>query len=299
MQEALGLFLNYLSLELNLSENSSDAYRRDIEHFQEFLKTRGLGAWSDVKSTDLVDYLSLLSRLGLSPASVARHTSALRGFFKFLVRERLATRNPTARVQVPRLYRNLPQVLTVGEIDQIMNAIDLEGKFGLRDRAALEILYGSGLRISELIALECGNLFLEVEQLRVIGKGGKERIVPVSQEAIRYINLYLKQERPLYVGPQSRDVLILSRFGAPLSRMGMFNMVRKRVQSAGIVKPVSPHTFRHSFASHLVDGGASLRAVQEMLGHADISTTTIYTQLSQSYLRSVHREFHPRERKRS
>jgi integrase/recombinase XerD len=297
MQEEIGLYLNYLALELNLAENSREAYRHDVERFSEYSKSRGIKQWSEVTGSHAISYLAELGKMGLAPSSMARNISALRGFFKFLFRERIIARNPASRIQVPRLYRNLPEVLTVSEMEQILDSIDPESRYGLRDRAALELLYGSGLRISELISLESSNLFLEIEQLRVFGKGGKERVVPVSQEAKHYINRYLEEERPMLASPKSRDVLILSRFGTQMSRMGMFLVVRKRVQAAGITKSVSPHTFRHSFASHLVDGGASLRAVQEMLGHADITTTTIYTQLSQSYLRSVHREFHPRERK--
>ncbi len=296
MREEIGLFLNYIELERNLKENSRESYRRDLERFAEYLTSRHIDTWQQVRTGELVDYLGTLSRIGLAPASTARHISTLRGFFRFLTRERIVDDNPAIRIETPRLFRNLPEILSVAEIEQIFNAIDLQQRFGQRDRAALEILYGSGLRISELIALKCSNLFLEVEHLRVVGKGGRERIVPVGEEANKHILIYLDNERRLQVGPNSRDTLILNRFGAPFSRMGMFNMVRKRVRAVGIIRRITPHTFRHSFATHLIDGGASLRAVQEMLGHADITTTQIYTQLNQSYLKSVHREFHPRER---
>jgi len=179
----------------------------------------------------------------------------------------------------------------------VLSSVKLDGRNGLRDRAAMEIMYSSGLRISELIGLTTANLFLEVGHLRVSGKGGKERIVPIGEEAVHYVRRYMEEERPALANDKSLDILILNRFGRKFSAMGMFNVVKKRVTEAGITKHVTPHTFRHSFASHLVDGGASLRAVQEMLGHADISTTQIYTQLNRSYLKSVHLEFHPRERK--
>jgi integrase/recombinase XerD len=220
----------------------------------------------------------------------------MRGFFRFLIRERIVVANPTLHIESPRLYRNLPVVLSLDEIERILSAVDVEARCGLRDRAVLEILYGSGLRVSELINLTCGNLFLEVGHLRVHGKGGKERVVPVGDEAVHWVRRYLEEERPALANDQSHDILILNRFGRRFSSMGMFNLVRKYATAAGIDKAVTPHTFRHTFASHLVDGGASLRAVQEMLGHADISTTQIYTQLNRSYLKSVHVEFHPRER---
>ncbi len=299
MKEEIGLFLNHLALEQNLAEHTIVSYRHDLEQLAEFAQSLGIKSWREVNKTALIEYLALSGKLGLAPATMARRLSAVRGFFRFLVRERILAANPTQHLESPRLYRNLPVVLSLDEVESIMNAVDLESRFGLRDRAALEILYGSGLRISELINLTCNNLFLELEvaHLRVVGKGSKERLVPVGAEAVHWLRRYLEMERPLLANEQSQDYVILNRFGRQLSAMGMFNLVRKAVTRAGITKAVTPHTFRHSFASHLVDGGASLRAVQEMLGHADISTTQIYTQLNRSYLKSVHVEFHPRERK--
>jgi integrase/recombinase XerD len=269
MMEEVGLFLNYLALEKNLREKSIIAYRHDTEQLAQFMQQLGFKRWSEVSRSAVVEYVATQSQLGLAPTSIARRMSSLRGFFRFLIRERIVTGNPAAHIQSPRLFRNLPVILSAREIDRILTKIDLKGPGGLRDRAILEVLYGSGLRLSEVINLKGSNLYLEVGHLRVMGKGGKERLVPVGEEASDYVKRYLDEER------------------------------RKRVMKAGIRKPVTPHTFRHSFASHLVDGGASLRAVQEMLGHADISTTQIYTQLDRSYLKSVHRECHPRERKTS
>lgn len=297
LEEAIGLFLNHLALERNLKESTIAAYKQDLERLRDYLKAAKVAGLQKIKAPDITGYFSLLTELGLAPSSISRQMSSLRGFFRFLARERLIDRNPARHLQSPRLYRNLPEILSISEIEQIINAIDSEAQFGRRDRAIFEMLYGSGLRISELIALETSHLFLEVEQVRVVGKGGKERIVPVSRPAKKAVAAYLEMERPTLARDSSRDVLFLSRLGTPFTRMGMFKLVRRRVAAAGIAKSVSPHTFRHSFASHLVDGGASLRAVQEMLGHADISTTTIYTHVGQSYLKSVHREFHPRERR--
>ncbi len=299
MKEEIGLYLNFLALEHNLADHSVVSYRHDLEQLAEFAASLGIKSWREVNKSALIEFLSVSGKVGMAPATISRRLSALRGFFRFLVRERIVATNPTAYLESPRLFRNLPVVLAVDEVERIINAVDLETRFGLRDRAALEVLYGSGLRISELINLTCSNLFLELEvaHLRVIGKGSKERLVPLGGEAVHWLRQYLEIERPTLVNENSHDYVILNRFGKKISAMGMFNLVRKYVTRAGITKAVTPHTFRHSFASHLVDGGASLRAVQEMLGHADISTTQIYTQLNRSYLKSVHVEFHPRERK--
>ncbi len=299
MMEEVGLFLNYLALEKNLREKSIIAYRHDTEQLAQFMQQLGFKHWSEVSRSAVIEYVATQSQLGLAPSSIARRMSSLRGFFRFLIRERIITGNPAAHIQSPRLFRNLPVILSVREIDRILTKIDLMERGGLRDRAILEVLYGSGLRLSEVINLKGSNLYLEVGHLRVMGKGGKERLVPVGEEASDYVKRYLDEERPKYAGDSSHDVLFLNRFGKSFSSMGMSKLIRKRVMAAGIRKSVTPHTFRHSFASHLVDGGASLRAVQEMLGHADISTTQIYTQLDRSYLKSVHRECHPRERKTS
>ena len=298
MDEAIGLFLNYLALERNLKPNSIAAYRQDLERLRDFLKEQEITQSAALKPAEITAYFGLLTDLGLAPSSIARQMSSLRGFFRFLQRERILENNPARHLQTPRLYRNLPEILSVGEIEQIIGSIELEARFGRRDCAMIEMLYGSGLRISELIALQVSHLFLEVDQVRIVGKGGRERVVPVSRPARQAVLDYLELERPNLVRESSHDALFLSRLGKPFSRMGMFKLVKRRVAAAGIVKHVSPHTFRHSFASHLIDGGASLRAVQEMLGHADISTTTIYTHVGQSYLKSVHREFHPRERRK-
>ena len=296
MQEEIGLFLNHIALEQNLKPNSVISYKNDLDQLAEFAATLGIKSWQEFSTQAIIAYLGYAGTLGLSAPSISRRMSSLRGFFRFLLRERIINANPAAHIESPRIYRSLPVVMSLEEIERILAAIDLKQKFGLRDRAALEVLYSSGLRISELINLTVANLFLEVGHVRVTGKGGKERIVPIGEEAVDFVRRYLDEERPKIAKDDSHDVLILNRFGRKLSSMGMFNLVQKRVKAAGITKHVTPHTFRHSFASHLVDGGASLRAVQEMLGHADISTTQIYTQLDRSYLKSVHREFHPRER---
>ncbi len=297
MHDEIELFLNHIALEQNLKPNSIVSYKHDLDQLAEFAGTLGITSWREFNKSAIVSYLGYTNRIGLSASSIARRLSSLRGFFRFLVRERVINTNPSAHIESPRHYRNLPVVMSVEEVERVLSAIKLDGRCGLRDRAALEVLYSSGLRISELIGLTTANLFLEVGHLRIVGKGGKERIVPIGEEAIHFVRRYLEEERPALATENSQDVLFLNRFGRKFSTMGMFNLIKKQVKAAGIVKHVTPHTFRHSFASHLVDGGASLRAVQEMLGHADISTTQIYTQLNRSYLKSVHLEFHPRERK--
>ena len=238
--------------------------------------------------------MNLLSEMGLEASSVARNLTAVRMFHRFLLGEGLARRDPTEHLKPPKLGRKLPSVLNIYEVERLMLAPDVETPLGLRDRALIEMLYGAGLRVSELIGLSQVDLLFDVEVVRVLGKGGRERVVPIGSEGIEWVTAYLHAVRPELAKSHTGVEVFLNFRGGPLSRMGVWKVLRQYVVLAGLEKKVSPHTLRHSFATHLLEGGADLRAVQEMLGHADISTTQIYTHVDREYLKEVHRTFHPR-----
>jgi integrase/recombinase XerD len=232
--------------------------------------------------------------MGLAPASIRRNVAALRSYFRFLVAEGHVVRDPTERLETPKRWRTLPQVLTVTEVDRLLATPSLDEPMAFRDRAMLELAYGAGLRVSEWIGIGVKDVLFEDQLVRVFGKGSKERLVPMGRKALAAIAIYLRELRPRLERGEGRGALFLSARGAPLSRMGAWKILRKYVDKAGIAKRVTPHTLRHSFATHLLEGGADLRAVQEMLGHADISTTQIYTHVDREYLRTVHKQYHPR-----
>ncbi|RMI12566.1 MAG: site-specific tyrosine recombinase XerD [Calditrichaeota bacterium] len=288
-------FIHHLALERSLSENTLQAYAHDIRRYIDFLTDRNIGMVELISPEIVQDYTQLLGELGLSAGSVARNFSAIRTFHKFLVLEGITQHNPTELLETPRLRRKLPEVLSVDEVMRIVEAPDVETTYGLRDRAILECFYGAGLRVSELIHLKLDNVLFEEEVLRVIGKGNKERIVPISAISLHWIKRYITEARPLLrQGPVSGGYVFLNRFGRAFSRMGIWNIVQRYVLEAGITRRVYPHIFRHSFATHLLENGADLRAVQEMLGHVDISTTQIYTHVTRQYLMDVYRACHPR-----
>jgi integrase/recombinase XerD len=247
-----------------------------------------------VTSRLLREYLYHLKDLGLAPASIRRNVSSLRTYFKFLIGEGHIARDPSERLESPKRWRSLPEVLTVAEIDRLLAAPLLDDPLVFRDRAMLELAYGAGLRVSEWISIGLRDLMFDDGLVRVFGKGSKERLVPIGRRAIGALATYVRELRPRLEQGEGKGVLFLNARGEPLTRMGAWKILRKYVERAGIEKHVSPHTLRHSFATHLLEGGADLRAVQEMLGHADISTTQIYTHVDREYLRSVHRQFHPR-----
>ncbi|MCW8961713.1 MAG: site-specific tyrosine recombinase XerD, partial [Ignavibacteriaceae bacterium] len=241
------------------------------------------------------DFFVILTKLGLSSRSAARYYSSIKGFFGYLFSSGYIKINPMEKISAPKVSRILPNVLNINEIENILSGPDVSKKLGLRDKALLETFYACGLRVSELINLKLSDLFLNEEMIRVFGKGSKERFVPIGSSAINWIGEYLKAGRPLLEKKaKSQHVLFLNNRGTKLSRMGVWKIVKKYAQLAGIQKEVHPHTFRHSFATHLLEGGADLRAVQEMLGHVDISTTQIYTHIDRDYIKQVHRDFHPR-----
>lgn len=287
---------NYLKLERALSGNSVDAYVRDIEKFRRFLDLKELDtAPIRVSIVELQDFIEFINELGMSAYSQARIISGLKSFYKFLLYSNEMESDPTALLEAPKLGRKLPDTLSIEEIDLILAAIDHSKPEGQRNRAMLETLYSSGLRVSELIDLRVANVMKDVGFLRVIGKGNKERLVPVGRDALKYIKIYEEEVRcHLDIKHGHEGILFLNRRGAKLTRQMVFIMIKKLVGQAGIKKIISPHTFRHSFATHLIEGGADLRAVQEMLGHESITTTEIYTHLDRDYLRQVIQEYHPR-----
>ena len=294
MKQTLDQFLNHLSVERDLSANTIDSYRRDLNGYLNFLREIKVDSVGAITTEHVTGFIARLSRKGLAANSIARKLSSLRGFHKFLVLESYCDINPTSVLESPRQWRKLPNFLTQDEMKNLLKQPNLSAPLGLRDNAILEFLYATGVRISELIYIKRKNLLSEVELVRVMGKGQKERIVPIGEEAIRSAQRYLREVRPRLAGEHSEDVLFLNRRGRPFSRMGLWKLLRKYVNQAGITKRVSPHTIRHSFATHLLEGGADLRAVQEMLGHADISTTQIYTHLDREYIKQEHRDHHPR-----
>jgi integrase/recombinase XerD len=288
------VFDNFLLLEKGSSPRTREAYRRDIKRLAEYAAIRGAVDPAALTSKLLRDFIYHLKDLGLAPASIRRNVSAVRTYFRFLMGEGVLTRDPSERLDTPKRWRSLPEVLTVAEVEKLLASPSLDEPMAFRDRAMLELAYGAGLRVSEWITLPVRDVALEEGIVRVFGKGSKERLVPIGRRAIGAVAIYLRELRPKLERGGGKGILFLNARGTPLSRMGAWKILRHHVDQAGITKHVSPHTLRHSFATHLLEGGADLRAVQEMLGHADISTTQIYTHVDREYLRSVHRQFHPR-----
>ncbi len=285
----------WLQLEKSLSDNSVEAYIRDIEKLTQFLQDRPpLKSPDKINLKDLQHFIKWIAELGMTASSQARIISGIRSFYKYCLTENITTNDPTLLLEAPKLKRSLPDVLTYEEIEQIIAQIDLSKPEGGRNKAILETLYGCGLRVSELVNLKISQIYSEVGFIRIIGKGDKERLVPIGSSAIKYIDIYKKQIR-IHVAPKpgQEDILFLNNRGSRLSRVMIFLLLKDLVKKAGIKKNISPHSFRHSFATHLVEGGADLRAVQEMLGHASITTTEIYTHLDREFLRKTLENFHP------
>jgi integrase/recombinase XerD len=296
--ELLKQFQDFLLVERGLSAKTCSAYLQSCARFSFFLKTQLQKELKEVGPRDLTTFLGDLYKSGLSPASIAQSLSAIKSLYKFLAAEGTVEAYPFPNVASPKISRRPPGVLTVEEVMAILTKPDLTSKYGIRDRAILEILYATGARISELVSLKTDDLFPEVELVRFFGKGSKERLVPAGKSCWKQMNRYLSESRPLLLRGRRSGFLFLNRFGGRFTRMALFNIVKKYASLAKVGKNVHPHTFRHTFATHLLEGGADLRAVQEMLGHKDISTTEIYTHLDREYLKEVHRTFHPREGRR-
>ncbi|MDB5222207.1 MAG: Tyrosine recombinase xerC [Chitinophagaceae bacterium] len=288
-------FRAYLQLEKSLSDNTVQAYLQDIEKLTQYLLLiKSDKSPRQILLTDLEKFVKWISELGMTPSSQSRIISGLRNFYKYCLQEQIVTQDPTALLEAPKLKRSLPDVLSFNEIESIIAAIDLSTPEGVRNKAVIETLYSCGLRVTELVNLKISCLYLDVGFIRVIGKGDKERLVPVGSSAVKHIALYKNNTRVhTPVKPGYEDILFLNRRGRKLSRVMIFMIIKELAKQAGITKNISPHTFRHSFATHLVEGGADLRAVQEMLGHESITTTEIYTHLDREYLRDTLQRFHP------
>ena len=289
-------YYSYLKLERSLSENSISAYLNDIKKLRYFTKLKKIDLEpNDIDIVIINDFLEYLNELGISSFSQARIVSGLKSFFKFLILEEKISKDPMDLIESPKLKRKLPEVLSLNDINILLNSIDLSTMEGVRNRAIIETLYSSGLRVSELVNLSIQNLFLDIGFIKVIGKGSKERLVPIGRHAIKYINMYKNGYRHnKKINKGNEGFLFLNRYGRKLTREMIFLIIKKVSNKCLLNKNVSPHTFRHSFATHLIEGGADLRAVQEMLGHESITTTEIYTHLDREYLKQVIKEFHPR-----
>jgi integrase/recombinase XerD len=288
-------FKAYLQLERSLSENSISAYLNDIDKLTTYLQSNDIQKNpSQLELSDLQHFLEWIAGLGMTAASQARMISGIRTFYKYCITEDISTTDPTALLEAPKLKRSLPDVLTFDEIETLISHIDHSTPEGTRNKAIIETMYSCGLRVSEVVNLKLSQLYLDVGFIRVIGKGNKERLVPIGDSAIRYINIYRITVRDhQHIATGEEDILFLNRRGKRLSRVMIFLIIRELASRAGIEKKISPHTFRHSFATHLVEGGADLRAVQEMLGHESITTTEIYTHLDREFLRKTLEKFHP------
>ncbi len=296
MQQQIDEYLTYLRLERGLSRATHEGYRCDLRQFRQFLAGRNTAAPSQVRATDVRDFLDALRTLSppCTAPTLARKLAAIKGLFKFLEGQRMIERNPTAFLQTPRLWRQIPTTLSVSEIEQLLEAISPE-RLGLRDRAMLELLYGCGLRVSELVNLNIDSCHFDVGFVRCVGKGNKERIVPLGRAASDALRRYLDAQRPTLT---ARHPLVTSLFvnrrGTRLTRQRVWQLLRRYAQAGAIAKVIGPHTLRHSFATHLLERGADLRVVQELLGHANISTTQRYTHVDRARLKSIHQRFHPR-----
>lgn len=289
-------YITMLRVEKNLSTNSIKSYKSDLRRYINFIfNIESIKDLNSIRQIHIRNFIRYLNDQNLSSSSISRSFSSIRSYHKFLSGEEKITHNPTQLLEPPKLSKKLPMVLSVQEVNEIINSVNLESTMGYRDIAILETLYSAGLRVSELCALEMNNLLFDSSMLRVLGKGNKERYVPLGSKAIKLINDYCKYVRSKLINKKYSDGnVFLSKNGKQLTRMTIFNIMKKWTQISGLNKDISPHTFRHSFATHLLEGGADLRAVQEMLGHSDISTTQIYTHLDNEYLKEVHQTFHPR-----
>jgi integrase/recombinase XerD len=287
-------FINYLIVEKGLSQNTVSAYSRDLILYLDFLRSTGVSDIAHADTAVILGHLIALRDAGLGPRSRARHLVTLRGFYRFLVQQRMLDANPAQMVDLPKAGLKLPDVLKIDQVLQLLNAPDPSTVLGTRDAAMLELLYAAGLRVSELVEVEMADINLEAGFVRVLGKGSKERVVPVGMVAKNRVNGYLVSGRPALLKGRPSPYLFVTRLGKPMTRQGFWKLLKQYGQKAGISQKITPHTLRHSFATHLLERGADLRSVQVMLGHVDISTTQIYTHVAQERLKAVHTQYHPR-----
>lgn len=294
METLLGQFLNYLVVEKGLSANTLESYSRDLNKYLDFLAEKGVKDIGSTSDLTIITFITTLKKKRLSNRSIARNLTSIKMFYKFLTESHCIPENPALVIETAKGEKKLPQVLSIAEVELLLQKPDRKTVRGVRDAALLELLYATGLRVSELVSLPVNNLNLEAGYLIAYGKGSKERLVPIGEVAQNAIREYLTNGRPALLGNAQSHYLFLARNGKPLTRQGFWKLIKKYTRSAGIAKNISPHTLRHSFASHLLERGADLRSVQMMLGHVDISTTQIYTQVTTERLKKIHNQFHPR-----
>ena len=294
MKELIDSFLDYLVVERGLSKNTIIAYREDLNIYLDFLIKRGINALSKAVKNDIIEFMLLEKTKGISPTSISRRLAAIRMFHRFLSRERVLKSDPTTLIDSPKLWKKIPDTLSLNEVEALISQPDPRDHQGARDKAILETLYATGMRVSESADLKTNNVNLDIGFLRCIGKGNKERVIPLGKKAIHSINRYLEFSRPYFLKDKTCEYLFISRSGARLSRQSVWKLIKRYAKEAKIKKPIKVHTLRHSFATHLLERGADLRSVQEMLGHSNISTTQIYTHIDKDRLKTVHKMFHPR-----
>jgi len=294
MEELIEVFLNYLSVERGLSQNTIVSYREDLNTYIDFIKSRSINSLSKTTKNEITDFMFHQKDRGLCANSVARRLAALRMFYRFLVRERILNNDPTSLIDSPKLWKKIPETLSVNEVEALLSQPNTKNIQGIRDRAILETLYATGMRVSEAVNLKLADVNLEIGFLRCIGKGNKERIIPLGRKAISSLKRFLGVGRPALLKKKESEFLFLNRFGKKISRQSLWKLIKRYAKLARIKKPIKPHILRHSFATHLLEKGADLRSVQEMLGHSNISTTQIYTHVNKDRLKSIHRMFHPR-----
>lgn len=287
-------FIDYLSVERGLAVNTLESYGRDLRQYSQYLEQGEASALDSATRATIVEYLLHLQRQGKATATIARRLAALKAFYQFLVRENYLEQDPTVNLESPRLEKRLPKVLTIREVETLLAQPDSSTAAGLRDRAMLELLYATGIRVSELVSLNHSDVNLDLAYIRCLGKGSKERIVPLGSMAVKGVRDYLQNGRPRLIRDRNEEALFVNHHGRRLTRQGFWKIVKKYAEDARIDKEITPHTLRHSFATHLLENGADLRSVQEMLGHADISTTQIYTHITKGRLKEVYARTHPR-----
>jgi len=294
MRELIELFLNYLSVERNLAKNTLVSYKRDLLLFMDYLEAQRITVLSKTSKDEVTNFMLAQKDKGISSSSISRRLAAIKVFYRFLVRERILSNDPTSLMESPKLWKKIPSVLSLSEINSLLIQPDIKDKQGIRDRAILETMYATGMRVSEAADLKLEDINLDVGFLRCIGKGDKERIIPLGKKAIEALNNYIKASRPVFLKGQLSPYLFVNRFGKNISRQSLWKLIKRYAKKATIKTQIRPHTLRHSFATHLLERGADLRSVQEMLGHSDISTTQIYTHINKDRLKTIHKTYHPR-----
>lgn len=294
MKEFIDIFLNYLSVERGLARNTIISYKEDLGFYMDFIMGRKIDSLSKTTKNDIVNFMLFQKDKGLAANSISRRLAAIKVFYRFLVRERILKIDPTSLIDSPKLWKKIPETLSLNEVENLLSQPNGRDKRGIRDKAILETLYATGMRVSEAVNLKVDDVNLDIGFLRCIGKGNKERVIPLGKKAIDSLKRYLENSRPQLLKRKESEFLFLNRFGKKISRQSVWKAIKKYAKAARIKKPIRPHILRHSFATHLLERGADLRSVQEMLGHANISTTQIYTHINKDRLKSIHRKFHPR-----